>query len=169
MNDSSANYQSYMLRLWRPDGSSNWRIQIESIHSGQRQSFSELPGLVQFLQSQISRGETGEPSQDWSPGAPEFCIIVPGTTARRHPPHICMENEDTPMNIRGFLLHLENHNCTIVWGDHKYMATNNATGATSVFARNGNKIAEHTARSVCTELSIPVPVLATDSPAVAVH
>jgi hypothetical protein len=64
MNDWSANYQSYLLRLWRPDSSTIWRIQIESIPSGQRQNFSELLGLVQFLQSQLSRGEADEPGPD---------------------------------------------------------------------------------------------------------
>lgn len=60
MNYLPPSYQSYMLRLWRPSDDADWRIQLESVHSGERQSFSELSGMVQFLQAQIQQAQAGD-------------------------------------------------------------------------------------------------------------
>ena len=71
MSDLPANYQSYLLRFWRPDSETAWRIQIESVCSGHRQSFCELPGLVRFLHTQLLPEAGDEPGQDPAPEASE--------------------------------------------------------------------------------------------------
>lgn len=54
MNESTTKYQSYLLRLWRPDRKAGWRIMVESVNSGERQTFTDLPSLVEFLETQTN-------------------------------------------------------------------------------------------------------------------
>jgi len=53
MTQSNSDYQSYLLRLWRPDDRTAWRILLEHIHSGERQSFPDLGNLFEFLEGQV--------------------------------------------------------------------------------------------------------------------
>jgi hypothetical protein len=49
MSQLHPQYQSYLLRLWRPDGRTGWRIVVENVNSGERHSFSDLEKLHEFL------------------------------------------------------------------------------------------------------------------------
>lgn len=53
MNLPTGQYQSYLLRLWRPDEQSAWRITLELVGSGERQSFSDLERLLTFLKDRM--------------------------------------------------------------------------------------------------------------------
>ena len=55
----SKRYISYMLRLWQTHdrGRSIWRVSLESPGTGERQGFSDLAELFEFLQQQISEDD----------------------------------------------------------------------------------------------------------------
>jgi hypothetical protein len=59
MNRLHPQYQSYLLRLWRPDSRTGWRIVVESVDSGERRSFSDLARLHAFLETQQQDGQPG--------------------------------------------------------------------------------------------------------------
>ena len=48
--DSSYEYLSYLLRLWRRG--SVWHVVLERIGSGERQSFKDFESLLEFLNKQ---------------------------------------------------------------------------------------------------------------------
>lgn len=45
----SLNRQAYLLRLWRENGRSPWRILLQSVKTGERQTFSDLESFVEHL------------------------------------------------------------------------------------------------------------------------
>ena len=55
-------YASFLLRLWRqqspeqPGQAASWQGEVECIQSGQRQTFDNLDGLLDYL-----RQQTGDP------------------------------------------------------------------------------------------------------------
>jgi hypothetical protein len=51
MSQLHPHYQSYLLRLWRPDSRTGWRIVVENVNSGERRSFSDLGRLHAFLEA----------------------------------------------------------------------------------------------------------------------
>lgn len=46
-------YRSYLLRVWCPGEGASWRIMLEDICSGERQSFADLRDLVNHLQARV--------------------------------------------------------------------------------------------------------------------
>jgi hypothetical protein len=50
-------YLSYMLRIWRSktDGPPEWRVSLESPHTGDRYAFPDLKSMIQFLETQLDR------------------------------------------------------------------------------------------------------------------
>jgi hypothetical protein len=49
MSPSSHLYHSFLLRLWRDDETSPWRVQLEDPHTGERRGFSSMEKMVEFL------------------------------------------------------------------------------------------------------------------------
>jgi len=51
MKEPEGVYFAYMLRLWQAeqDGRPVWRASVESPYTGERQGFSDLEQLIQFL------------------------------------------------------------------------------------------------------------------------
>jgi hypothetical protein len=51
MSDEPDGYQAYMLRLWhaRCKGKWQWRVSLESPHTGERQVFASLEQFFAFL------------------------------------------------------------------------------------------------------------------------
>jgi hypothetical protein len=56
MSQEQPTYRSFLLRLWsiRIDGETAWRASLESARTGQRQGFTGLEDLFEFI-----RRETG--------------------------------------------------------------------------------------------------------------
>lgn len=65
--DRTRNYCSFMLRMKqvRTDDSPTWVVSIQDTHSGRQQIFSNVDGLIQFLQAEFGSGpelgQTGPP------------------------------------------------------------------------------------------------------------
>ena len=61
-------YQSFLLRLWRvqQNGENTWRASLENTSTGQKQYFSRLEALCEFLHTFGSavENETGNHQQD---------------------------------------------------------------------------------------------------------
>ena len=53
MKNPSSHYQSYLLRIWRDDEHTPWRIQLEDPRSGHQQGFSTMRKMVEFLEQKI--------------------------------------------------------------------------------------------------------------------
>ena len=51
----SREYHVYLLRLWRDDESTPWRIQAEDPHTGEMFGFADLESLFAFLQRQTGQ------------------------------------------------------------------------------------------------------------------
>ncbi|NUM43370.1 MAG: hypothetical protein HUU38_01585 [Anaerolineales bacterium] len=49
----SSHYTSFLLRLWRDDEHTPWRIQLEDPHTGARHGFASMERLVAFLDQQM--------------------------------------------------------------------------------------------------------------------
>lgn len=51
-------YAAYVLRLWREpseaDNADVWRFSLENVRTGERRGFADLPGLLAFLQGQLT-------------------------------------------------------------------------------------------------------------------
>ena len=58
-------YQAYMLRLWREDPLAPPRIIVENVQSREKQGFSSLPDLVDFLQASLD--ELSDPDESKPP------------------------------------------------------------------------------------------------------
>lgn len=57
MPDSSrTNYLAFLVRLWRSNETTEWRVLLHDPHSGQLLRFDSIDGLYVFLQTQL-----GEP------------------------------------------------------------------------------------------------------------
>jgi len=53
MLNKPSRYHSYLLRLWRDDDTSPWRVQLEDPHTGERRGFSSVEKMIAFLDSQL--------------------------------------------------------------------------------------------------------------------
>jgi hypothetical protein len=49
---ASSSYHSYLLRLWRESEHGAWRASLESVTTGERHGFGNLPSLLAFLQAE---------------------------------------------------------------------------------------------------------------------
>jgi hypothetical protein len=66
MSREERDYRSYLLRLWRTrrKGEPVWRGSIESPHTGQRKAFTNLAGLLAFLEKEIGTVAENRPAPD---------------------------------------------------------------------------------------------------------
>jgi len=55
MKNSSSLYQSFLLRIWRDDEHTPWRLQLEDPHTGERRGFATLQQMVEFLGQQMEK------------------------------------------------------------------------------------------------------------------
>lgn len=60
--DTLPRYHVYMLRFWESHpqwlgGPTSWRFSLEDPASGVRRGFSDLEGLIAFLQAEMGRPE----------------------------------------------------------------------------------------------------------------
>lgn len=58
MDNTSRRYQAFLLRIWRDDETTAWRIQIENPHTNEVVGFPSLAKLKLFLDEQfpVQRG-----------------------------------------------------------------------------------------------------------------
>ncbi len=56
MDAELKDYRSYLIRLWQvnSEGRAVWRVMLESVQTGERWGFTELPDLCAFLQEKIN-------------------------------------------------------------------------------------------------------------------
>jgi hypothetical protein len=50
----TADYQAFLLRVWREDTLSGWRVQLEDPHTGQSIGFSSMKQLYEYLEKKTS-------------------------------------------------------------------------------------------------------------------
>jgi hypothetical protein len=55
MDNTSRRYQAFLLRIWREDEQTPWRIQIENPHTREIIGFQNIEKLVSFLNEQALR------------------------------------------------------------------------------------------------------------------
>ena len=55
-NRQTIQYESYILRLWRENPESEWRILLKEIDTGRQIVFANLEGLTAFLNKRLSLG-----------------------------------------------------------------------------------------------------------------
>ena len=53
MLNAPGQYQSYLLRLYRPATNTAWRVILETIPGGEQQGFADLQAAFEFLRSQV--------------------------------------------------------------------------------------------------------------------
>lgn len=58
MNDE---YHSYLLRLWRSEPASSWRVSVESTRTGQRRQFTSVEELFEYILSIMAASEDAPP------------------------------------------------------------------------------------------------------------
>jgi hypothetical protein len=51
---SKPNYHSYLLRIWRPDPQTPWRILIENIPARERKGIRDWQELLSFLRTDLT-------------------------------------------------------------------------------------------------------------------
>jgi hypothetical protein len=72
VNEESERYHAYLLRLWRAryQGQWQWRASLESPHTGERQSFTDLEKCFTFLRELCSSqaGEMPDPGKELKHG-----------------------------------------------------------------------------------------------------
>lgn len=58
-------YRAYLVRLWEvhSGGKRVWRAALESVHSGERQAFTNLDGLFAYLEHQTAGSDRIEAKQ----------------------------------------------------------------------------------------------------------
>ena len=52
IGDTPPMYRSFLLRLWRESEHGTWRASLESVTTGERQGFPDLPSLLAYLQDE---------------------------------------------------------------------------------------------------------------------
>src|SRR5262245_59381410 len=72
MLNAPGQYQSYLLRLYRPAANTTWRVILETIPGGEQQGFADLQSAFEFLQSQVP-----------TPGAPALTSLQKRKLTRR--------------------------------------------------------------------------------------
>jgi hypothetical protein len=55
----TADYQAFLLRVWREDDLSGWRAVLEDPHTGQSIGFSSMKQVYEFLEER-TRGDERE-------------------------------------------------------------------------------------------------------------
>ena len=50
---STADYQAFLLRLWREDDLSGWRASLENPHTGKSVGFPSMQHLFAYIEKQI--------------------------------------------------------------------------------------------------------------------
>jgi len=50
MSEKKNTYMAYLLRLWREDETTSWRVMLENIQTRERTGFSNLAKLAAFLE-----------------------------------------------------------------------------------------------------------------------
>lgn len=55
-------YQSYLLRIWRPCSTVSWRIILEQIQTGERRVFTTVHELYRYLE-EMTVSESGSVRQ----------------------------------------------------------------------------------------------------------
>lgn len=78
VNRSAADYQSWMLRLWREHSAAPWRLQLTDVGGARRQFFDDLAQLIDFLAGQMSE----RPSEAVTPAA---CPTQQADVSPAHP------------------------------------------------------------------------------------
>jgi hypothetical protein len=53
MASDSDRYRVFLLRVWRAQGSTAWRMSLEEPRSGKRYGFTDLSSLMAFLADQL--------------------------------------------------------------------------------------------------------------------
>lgn len=53
----TADYQAFLLRLWREDELSGWRASLENPHTGQSVGFPSMRHLFAYLERQMEEGK----------------------------------------------------------------------------------------------------------------
>lgn len=66
MKNFSSQHRTFLLRVWRSN--SKWRTSLEDPLSGERNSFSKLEALVEFLRNSISPPALSE-EEDFAPSS----------------------------------------------------------------------------------------------------
>jgi hypothetical protein len=60
----SADYQAYLLRVWRDDELSGWRALLENPHTGRSIGFSSMKQLYEFLDETTSGNYSKQVGKD---------------------------------------------------------------------------------------------------------
>jgi len=53
-------YLSFLIRLWREEGTQKWRAMAINPHTGERKGFADLRDLLDFLEQQTQTIASGE-------------------------------------------------------------------------------------------------------------
>ncbi len=56
MAETTPRYHSYLVRFWRDNEDSPWRVQMEDPHTGERLGFSSVKAMNAFLEKQLQEG-----------------------------------------------------------------------------------------------------------------
>ena len=56
----SLNRQAFLLRIWREDGRSPWRILLQSARTGERQTFADLHAFFTHIETIIDQSHQGQ-------------------------------------------------------------------------------------------------------------
>ena len=63
----SNQHASYLLRVWRANEGTEWRIFVENVHTGEARGFNDINALVAFLQ-EVSPKTNGADSTERGSG-----------------------------------------------------------------------------------------------------
>ena len=66
MPESSPNYYAFLLRCWREDESTPWRVTLEDPHNSETIGFASLQSLFDFLDELIAKRNSPQNLQDHS-------------------------------------------------------------------------------------------------------
>lgn len=70
MDQTSATYQTYVLRLWREMPHRTWRVTVRTIPHGEERSFTNLEGLFAYL-NQVTGSGAAEQTGRFTPQPPD--------------------------------------------------------------------------------------------------
>ncbi|GAB4581706.1 MAG: hypothetical protein Fur0022_44560 [Anaerolineales bacterium] len=48
-----SHYHSFLLRIWRDDEQTPWRVQLEDPHTGERRGFTSIEQMVTYLDKHL--------------------------------------------------------------------------------------------------------------------
>ena len=57
MSPKPMTYFAYLVRVWREEGTRQWRATVEDPHSSERRSFSDLGQLFAFLRERTQQAD----------------------------------------------------------------------------------------------------------------